>query len=74
MNTDRKAIMRLLADINPRRPMSASAIARQCSIGRADAGSNLAALQTVGLAAVTLSGTWAITARGRDYRETRMAA
>lgn len=75
MNTDRKEILRTLAAVNPRRPLSAVAIAELCCIGRADAASNLAGLEAVGLAAMAVRGRgWTITAAGRGHVETMVAA
>mgnify|MGYP003452586432 FL=1 len=74
MNTDRKAILRYLAVTLPRIPRSASEIATACAIGRVDAATNLAGLETAGLATCALNGKWKLTAQGLNHYETRMAA
>ena len=74
MNTDSKAILRYLAVTLPRIPRSASEIATACAIGRIDAATNLAGLQTARLAECAVNGKWKLTKQGLNHYETRMAA
>lgn len=76
MSPDRRELLRYLADLNPRVPMSATAIAAACGMERTEAARLLARHETVGLVelvSVRATG-WRLTAKGQNHVETRMAA
>jgi DNA-binding IclR family transcriptional regulator len=75
MTPDRRELLRHLAELNPRVPQSASAIAAACGMGRAEAARLLAGHETVGLVEIvaTRGRGWRLTPKGRDHVETRIA-
>jgi DNA-binding IclR family transcriptional regulator len=75
MSPDRRELLRYLAGLNPRVPMSASAIALACGMSRGEAARLLARHETVGFVQIVSNGGrgWRLTAKGRNHVETRMA-
>ena len=74
MTPDRREILRHLADLNPRGPRTARAIAAACTKKPVEVAQMLAGLETIGLVemvSVRATG-WQLTPKGRNHVETRM--
>jgi DNA-binding IclR family transcriptional regulator len=75
MSPERRELLRYLAELNPRVPMSATAIAAACGMSRGEAARLLARHEAHGFVQIVSNGGrgWRLTDKGRNHVETRMA-